>query len=264
MSDQELNPNVVDQEKVVDLAIKSVERQSYHVLLTIEQNNLRFCLKQAKLMLNELRTDLLIPKNYFQLYTSIFNEMKKVEDFMKLEISRGRLPEDIYESVQQCQYVIPRLYLTIIAGSVYIEKCPSKCLEILDELLEQVKSSQNPLRGIFTRYFLLQIIKDKLPDNDNIYVKEKGGNFQETVFFLIKNLEEINRLWIRISLNASEIEKKMKEKEREDLKPLISETINRLSSLEGLTMELYESEVLPKLMEIIFMYNDRVSQEYLM
>lgn len=255
---------IVDQERAIDLAIKNVYVQAYHISQTIEKNNLRFCLKKTKLMLNELRTDLLVPKNYFQLYNSVFNEMKKVEDFMKLEINRGRLPEDIYESVQQCEFVIPRLYLTIIAGSVYIEKCPSKCLEILNELLEQVKCSQNPIRGIFTRYFLLQIIKDKLPDNDNIYVKEKGGNFQETVFFLTKNLEEINRLWIRISLNASELEKKTKEKEREDLKPLISETINRLSSLEGLTMELYENEVLPKLMEIIFMYNDHLSQEYLM
>ena len=255
---------IVDQERAIDLAIKNVQCQAYQVYKTIEQNNLRFCLKKTKLMLNELRTNLLIPKNYFQLYTSVFNEMQKVQDFMKLEISRGRRPEDIYESVQQCEYVIPRLYLMIIAASVYIEKCPSKCMEILNELLEQVKLSQNPIRGIFTRYFLLQIIKDKLPDNDNIYVKEKGGNFQETVFFLIKNLEEINRLWIRISLNASEIEKKIKEKEREELKPLISETINRLSSLEGLTLELYETEVLPKLMEIILMYNDHLSQEYLM
>ena len=103
MADQDLNPNVVDQEKEVDLAIKSVERQSYHVLLTIERNNLRFCLKQAKLMLNELSTNLLTPKRYLQLYNSIFEEMKKIEDFMKLEISHGRHPEDIYESVQQCQ-----------------------------------------------------------------------------------------------------------------------------------------------------------------
>ena len=110
---QEPNPNIVDQEKAVDLAIKSVERQSYHVLLTIEQNNLRFCLKQAKLMLNELRTNILTPKRYYQLYNVIFGEMKKIEDFMKLEITHGRHPEDIYESVQQCQYVIPRLYLTI-------------------------------------------------------------------------------------------------------------------------------------------------------
>ena len=259
-----INPNIVDQEKALDLAVKNVQRQSYHILLTIEQNNLRFCLKQTKIMLNELRSDILKPDNYFQLYNSIFNEMKKIENFMKLEISRGRRPEDIYESVQQCQFVVPRLYLVILAGSIYIEKCPEKCSELLNDLLEQIKTVQNPLRGIFVRFFLLQIIKDKLPDKDNIYVKEKGGNFQETILFLIKNMEEINRLWIRISSQAPELEKKKKEKERESLKPLISETINRLSSLEGLTMELYENEVLPKLIEIIFMYNDTLSQEYIM
>ena len=191
--------------------------------------------------------------------------MKKIEDFMKLEISHGRRPEDIYESVQQCEFVIPRLYLTIISASNYIEKCPSKCTEILTDLLEMIRLAQNPLRGIFARFFLLQIVKDKLPDKDNIYVQEKGGNLQETVIFLVKNFEEINRLWIRLnSENNSEVEKSVKEKEREDLKPLVSETINRLSSLEGLTEELYENLVLPKLIEIVFMYNDPLSQEYIM
>ena len=260
-----INPYIVDQEKVLDTALKCVKRQAYHIYLTQEQHNLRFCLKQTKIMLNELRTDLLLPKNYYILYNSIFDEMKKIEDFMKLEISHGRRPEDIYESVQQCEFVIPRLYLTIISASNYIEKCPSKCTEILTDLLEMIRLAQNPLRGIFARFFLLQIVKDKLPDKDNIYVQEKGGNLQETVIFLVKNFEEINRLWIRLnSENNSEVEKSVKEKEREDLKPLVSETINRLSSLEGLTEELYENLVLPKLIEIVFMYNDPLSQEYIM
>ena len=259
-----ISPYIVDQEKAVDLAIKNVKKQSYHISLTIDQNNLRFCLKQSKRMLNELRTDILKAENYFELYKSIFNETKKIEDFMKLEVSRGRRPEDIYESVQQCQFVVPRLYLTILAASVYIEKCPEKCSELLNDLLEQIKLVQNPLRGIFTRYFLLQVIKDKLPDKDNIYVQKKGGNLNESILFLIKNLEEINRFWVRISSDSSELEKDKKEKERESLKPLISESINRLSSLEGLTMEIYENEVLPKLIEIIFMSNDALSQEYIM
>ena len=259
-----IDPYIVDQEKALDTAIKNVKCQVYHIFLTIEQNNLRFCLKQSKLMLNELRTDILQPKYYYQLYNSIFDEIKKIEDFMKLEITHGRKPEDIYESVQQCQYVIPRLYLSIIAGSIYIEKCPSKCTEILTDLLEMIRLSQNPLRGIFTRFFLLQIIKDKLPDGDNIYVKEKGGNLHETILFLVKNFEEINRLWIRLSKDTPEFDRAKKEKEREDLKPLISETINRLSSLEGITIDIYENLVLPKLIEIVFMYNDPLSQEYIM
>ena len=82
------------------------------------------------------------------------------------------------------------------------------------------------------------MMKNKLPDKDNIYVKEEGGNLKDTLFFLLKNLEEMNTLWIRISLNAPDLIKSAKEKEREDLKPLISETITRLSLLEGLTIEL--------------------------
>ena len=194
-----MTENVIDQEKELDLAEKTVKRQAYHVYLSIEQNNLRFCLKQSFRMLCELRSETLAPKFYYQLYNSVFLEMKKVENFMKLEISRGRLPEDIYESVQQCRLVIPRLYLTIIAGSLYIENEPKKCKELLNDLLELVRESQNPLRGLFTRFYLFQMVKDKLPDKDNVYVKEEGGDFKDTIFFLIKNLEEMNRLWIRIS-----------------------------------------------------------------
>jgi len=253
----------IDQERALDLAVKNVKRQQYHIYMTIQQNNLRFCLKQTFIMLCELRADQLSARNYFQLFNAVYDEMKKVEDYMKLEISRGRRPEDIYESVQQCRLVIPRLYLTIAAGGVYIETEPKKCKELLNDLLELIKCVQNPIRGIFTRFYLLKIVKDRLPDKDNAYIKEEGGNFQDTVLFLIKNLEEMNRLWIRISLNAPELVKQSKEEERKDLKPLISETITRLSQLEGLTIELYENEVLPKLMEIIFMYNDPMSQEYI-
>ena len=257
-------PEIVDQEVALDLALKNVRAQAYHILTTIEKDNLRFCLKQTKLMLNELRTNILFPKNYYTLYTNIFNEIKKVQNFMKSELERGRQAQDIYESVQQCQFVVPRLYLTIIAGSIYIEKCPEKFTELINDLLEQVKASQNPLRGIFTRYFLLQIIKDNFLDKDNKEKEGKEGNLEEYISFLVKNLEEINRLWIRFSLDIPPENKPKKEKEREDLKPLILETFTILSSLEELTAELYENQVVQKLIEIIFMYNDKLSQEYLM
>ena len=253
----------VDQEKELDLALKSVKKQQYQIQETIEKNNLRFVLKQTFTMLCELTTNNLNPKNYFELFNAVYNEMIKVEDYMKVELDRGRRPDDTYESVQQCRLVIPRLYLTITAGAVYIENSPKKCKELLYDILEIIKCVQNPLRGIFTRFYLLKMMKNKLPDKDNIYVKEEGGNLKDTLFFLLKNFEEMNTLWIRISLNAPDLIKSTKEKEREDLKPLISETITRLSLLEGLTIELYENEVLPKLMEIIFMYNDPLSQEYI-
>ena len=177
----------LEMEKEQSLADKNVKNVAYQILLSIEQNNLRFCLKHSFTMLCELLTEKLNSKYYFQLYKSIFDELKKIEVFMQEEIDRGRLPEEIYESVLQCRLVIPRLYLAILSGGLYIKNEPKKWREIATELLELSKESQNPLRGVFTRYFLLQIMRDKLPEKDNIYVKEEGGTFKETLYFLLQN-----------------------------------------------------------------------------
>ena len=56
----------------------------------------------------------------------------------------------------------------------------------------------------------------------------------------------------------------MRDKERVELKIIVGESINRLSSLDGLTIDIYEKEVLPKLIQIILESNDVLSQQYLM
>ena len=114
----------VDEEITLDICLKNVRRENYFIMLEIERNSLRFILKQTFNLLCELRTNLLSPKNYFVLYTQCVNELIPVQKYMTVEISRGREPWDIYESVQQCRYVIPRLYLMILSGAVYIENSP--------------------------------------------------------------------------------------------------------------------------------------------
>ena len=255
---------IVDEEMALDTAIKNVKRQNYFIYSEIQHNNLRFCLKQAFTLLCELRTQLLSPKNYHELYKQVVIELMILYNYMKVEISRGREPWDIYESVQQCRYVIPRLYLVIIAGVVYIENTPKKCKEIMDDLLELTKEAQSPLRTIFLRYFLANITKGKLPDGENKYVKEGGCTILDTISFLTKNLEEMNRSWIRMTLNATFEEMSMLEKERLDIKILISDAIKIISELEGINFDLFEKEILPKLIEIIFMYDDYISQEFFM
>jgi vacuolar protein sorting-associated protein 35 len=59
-------------------------------------------------------------------------------------------------------------------------------------------------------------------------------------------------------------EKILRDKERNELKILVGESITRLSSLDGLTIDLYEKEVLPQLIQIILESNDLLSQQYLM
>ena len=252
-----------DQEKYLDLGLKKIKAQSYHIQTTIKKNNLRQCLKETYSMLNELRTNLLTPKNYYHLFTAIFDEMQIVKNFFQEEINRGRHIIDLYETVQQANNLIPRLYLMIAAGSIVMENTPKYSKEIIFDLLGMIKGVQNPIRGLFVRYFLLKIIKDKLPDKDNVYLKE-GGNFDDTLNFLIQNMDEMNRLWIRLSSNVTGNEKLLRDKERVELKILVGESINRLSSLDLLTIDIYEKEVLPKLIQIILDSNDPLSQQYLM
>ena len=256
-------PNV-DEELILDKALKELRRQNYFIMLEIERNNLRFCLKQTFTLLCELRTDFLKPKNYQILYNHVVNELIQVHKYMNEEISFGREPWDIYESVQQCRYVIPRLYLTIIAGSVYLEHSPEKCKELIEDLLDIVKQAQSPLRTIFVRYFLTKVMARVLPDEDNKDIKEGCGTILDTIYFLIKNLEEMNRAWIRMTLNASLDEKPILEKERLDIKMLIKDAIYIISKLKGMNNNLFEKEILPKIIEIIFMYDDYISQEFIM
>ena len=255
---------LVDEEMALDTALKNIRCQNYQIMLQIEKNDLRFCLKQTFILLCELRTNILSPKNYLALYSQVFNELIPLFNYMNVEISRGREPWDIYESVQQCRYVIPRLYLVILSGACYIEHSPEKCKEILDDLLELTKEAQSPIRGIFVRYFLIQMLKGRLPDGDNKFIKQGKCTIKDTTDFLIKNFEEMNRAWIRMTLNASIDERQILEKERDDSKKLIHDAIEMFTQLEDLNMELYEKEILPKLIEIIFMYDDYISQEYIM
>ena len=163
-----------DQERYLDRGLKKTKAQSFHIHTAIEKNNLRQCLQETYSMLLELRTSYLTPKNYYHLFTAAFDEMQIVYNFFLEEINRGRKVRDLYDSVQQAVYLIPRLYLMIAAGALVMEKGPKSSEEIIFDLLGMIKGVQNPIRGLFVRYFLLKMIKDKLPDKDNLYLKEGG------------------------------------------------------------------------------------------
>ncbi len=71
---------------------------------------------------------------------------------------------DIYESVQHATHLLPRLYLLITVGAVYIQSHEEGFDRVLDDLIEMLKTVQNPLRGLFVRYYFLKTCKDRLPD----------------------------------------------------------------------------------------------------
>ena len=227
-----------EQDNILSKSLKKIKAQTYKVNNTISQNNLRQCLKETYILLNELRINTLTPKRYYNLYISIFDIMLTLKNYFFEEVSRGKILIDLYDKVQQAKNVIPRIYLMITVGSIYMEKVPKSVHVILFDLLGVVKQVQNPIKGLFVRNYLLKMVKDKLPDKNNIYEKQ-GGTFEDSLKFLIQNLEEMNLLWIRLLIGVDTNNKKQREKERDELKILIGESINKLSSLESLTKEIY-------------------------
>ena len=252
-----------EQEKILSKSLKIIKEQTYFINNAIDKNNLRQCLRESYILLSELRTNNLTPRKYYHLYISAFDVMLNIKNYMAEEIGRGRRLIDLYDSVQQAKHVIPRLYLMITAGAIYMEKVPRSVHVILFDMLGIVKQAQNPIKGLFIRNYLLKMIKDKLPDKDNVYVRE-GGTFEDTLKFLLQNLEEMNRLWIRLLVGVKGQAKIERQKEREELKILVGESISKLSSLESLSQDIYEQQILPKLLKIIIDSKDSLSQQYLM
>ena len=252
-----------EQEKCLDESLKIVKQQSYHIHQAIDRNNCRSVLKETAHMLLELKSSLLTPNSYYQLYSVCLDEMLNVLNFFKEEARRGRRMKRLYNVVQQASNIIPRLYLMVAVGAVVIEDDPKQCKDIITDLLGMLKGVQSPTRGLFTRHFFMKLIKDKLPDKGNDYESEECTT-EDAIGFILQNLEEMTRLWRRLSDNTMGEEKMLRERERQDLKILIGENINRLSSLEGLSNELYKDKILPKLIEIIFEKTDPLSQQYLM
>ncbi len=85
----------------------------------------------------------------------------------------------------------------------------------------------------------------------------------DTINFLIQNLGEMNKLWIRMQHSGAR-DKAQRDADRNELNMVVGENIVRLSSLEGVDLETYKTVVLPRLVELIHNCKDPMSQQYLM
>jgi hypothetical protein len=342
---------------------------------------------------------LLSPKNYYELHMRAMDEMPILEEFLlglchsmdsasSLAATNVGGPtnaishvqanallspytcDQLYETVQYCPRVVPRLYLQICMGSVSIRTGNAKAVDVMKELSNAAKCVQCPVRGLFLRYYLLIALKDKLPDGkdgeDEENNKETDGrdmssllNLHEEVTtevddhlttptlpppslppppppmeedshllspsneddplfsdspldephqkvdlpptpnkitptatgaaatdatsnsntplgkgtvvdsyeFILQNLIEMNRLWIRIRHmpgDKTKETKRRRERERNDLRILVGSNLNRLSQLEGISAHTYGSTILPRILQEVASCRDPLAQAYLM
>lgn len=333
-----------EQSKMLSESIANVQKASHYMRDAMERDDLPEALEKATIMLGELgdvkalnhgrghshaqnninqtggmmdppaSTKVLSPKNYYELHTLALQELPNLEEFfLSLNPDRHSLPH-LYEVVQYCPRVVPRLYLQICVASAWVrsETASLDIKWILEDLKEAVRCVQCPIRGLFLRYYLLQVLRDKLPDateedqsNNNTMndmmapsLEEEGQlnesyqNGSETIDdgmmgrlsvndittdsatvkdsyqFILCNLIEMNKLWVRIQHmpggQKSKEARKKRERERNELRVLVGTSIVRLSELEGVTSAVYGTVILPKVLDHIVACRDPLAQAYLM
>ncbi|PAA49851.1 hypothetical protein BOX15_Mlig015621g2, partial [Macrostomum lignano] len=256
-------PVTEDQEKLLDEALSVVKLQAFQMKRCLDKAKLMDALKHASNMLGELRTSLLSPKSYYELYMLITDEMRHLELYLLDEFQKGRRVQDLYELVQYAGNIIPRLYLLITVGVVYIKCSEISRKDILKDLVEMCRGVQHPLRGLFLRNYLLQCTKNVLPDCVE-EEQEDSGSVSDSIDFVLLNFSEMNKLWVRMQHQGHTRERDRREQERRELKLLVGTNLVRLSQLDTIDVQRYRSVVLPAVLEQVVNCKDALSQDYVM
>ncbi|RHX99633.1 hypothetical protein DYB25_006839 [Aphanomyces astaci] len=209
-------------------------------------------LKHAADFLRELRTSLLSPKNYYELYMLVVDELRELSGYVDTLRSSVNL-RTLYEQVQQSGNIVPRLYLLVTVGTVFMRHDASVTKDILNDLVEMVKGVQYAQRGLFLRHYLVVSVKEHLG----------GVDIADAVSFLLQNWDETIQLWIRMQHQSNIKDKKQREKERQELKTLVGTSLVRLSQHDDVTTSLYTTTLLPKILAIVVKARDKIAQEYL-
>ena len=271
------SPANVNHDKQLHDAKVSIKQDALLMKKCLDKLDLLESLKHTTDMLNKLSSTArmsgaevimtLSPKSYYEMYMDVTDELRHLEIFMIDEFQKGLKCDDLYEVVQYVSTIIPRLYLLITVGTVYIKIKEYSRKVILRDLVEMCRGVQHPLRGLFLRNYLLQCTKNLLPDvppglpdnND-----EQDGNINDSIDFILLNFSEMNKLWVRMQYQGHTRLKEKREQERRELRLLVGTNLVRLSQLDSITVDLYSASVLPKILEQVVMCNDEIAQEYLM
>ena len=189
---------------------------------------------------------------------AVFDALRHLSDYLRESHPVNHLA-DLYELVQYAGNIIPRLYLMITVGTVYmgVEDAPVK--EIMKDMMEMSRGVQHPIRGLFLRYYLMGQARDYLP-----VAKEDGpqGCLQDSINFILTNFVEMNKLWVRWQHQGHSREREQRTQERRELELLVGSNLVRLSQM--VDLETYKSVIIQPLLEQVVQCRDVLAQEYLL
>lgn len=189
---------------------------------------------------------------------AVFDSLRHLSDYLRESHPVNHLA-DLYELVQYAGNIVPRLYLMVTVGTVYMSIPDAPVKEIMKDMMEMTRGVQHPIRGLFLRYYLTGQARDYLPTG-----KGDGpeGNLQDSINFVLTNFVEMNKLWVRLQHQGHSREREQRMQERKELELLVGSNVVRLSQL--VDLETYKVTVLPALLEQIVQCRDVLAQEYLL
>ncbi|KCV72350.1 hypothetical protein H696_01743 [Fonticula alba] len=248
-----------NQQKLLAIAINNVREHSIRMKRSLDENQWREALEHSIKMLQELHTDKLTPDQYYELSLLTNEQLAYLEIYLLNQDNRTPL-ENLYEIVQYCGNIVPRLYLLVTVGTAFLKTNKTVAKEILTDMVEMCRGVQHPTRGLFLRNYLLQRTKNELPDIDS----NTSATVEDSIQFILINLVEMNKLWVRMQFQGHTRDRERIEAERSKLRVLVGFNLECLSRLEGLNLPLYKEKVLPQVLKQVVDCRDPIAQEYLM
>lgn len=192
----------------------------------------------------------------------VFSHLSFLEGYFHRVVTSKRSPRELYEMVQHAGNVLPRLYLMITAGGTLIRSRKTSTSLVLKDMCEMCRGVQHPTRGLFLRYYLLQKAGPMLPERGSVYESEES-TVTDAVNFVLENVVEMVRLWVRMQTSADVKGKKRRSRERREIRQVIGTGLDKLASIEGLDATTYSAIVLPAVMEELVTSRDALAQEFL-
>lgn len=189
---------------------------------------------------------------------SVFDALRHLSVYLRDSHPVNHLA-DLYELVQYAGNIVPRLYLMITVGTVYMAIPDAPVKEIMKDMMEMSRGVQHPVRGLFLRYYLTGQARDCLPQGEG---EGPEGNMQDSISFVLTNFVEMNKLWVRLQHQGHSREREQRTKERQELQLLVGSNLVRLSQL--VDLDTYKSVILEPLLEQVVQCRDVLAQEYLL
>lgn len=251
-----------EQMKLVKVASERINALGFMMNRQFDEGKIEEGLKHAVKMLDDMKTNLLSPIHYNELYQVTLSQLSGLSLLLQDKdhhlFSVRRIAE-LYEEFQYTEAIVPRLYLLFTVAPAFIKCGHAKASDVMRDLIEMARGVQHPTRALFLRHYLLHIMKDVLPDGKNT----EGGTLEDTLKFILENFRQMNVLWVRLEFSLDTKTAEDRKQQRSQLKQLVGSNIQRLSSLRGLDIDHYKEIVMPSIIQQIKGCRESLAQHYI-